>query len=61
MKHSVTALKFAQKIREAIQKRMAKTGRRPNRGKPETVLGRVICVIENELTELKQKLAKTIQ
>ena len=39
---------------------MAKTGRRPNRGKPETVLGRVICVIENELTELKQKLAKTI-
>ena len=65
LQHCVTALKFAQKIREAIHKRLAKAnnrGRVLNRvGRPDTVLGRITCAIESDLAELKQKLAKTVQ
>ena len=55
IKHSVTALKFATKIREAIQKRMSKVGRRQTIDL-ETAFGRDVQDIENELTILKQKL-----
>ena len=55
IKHSVTALKFSQKIREAIQKRLAKLGRRANVD-IETAFGRDVQDIENELDILKQKL-----
>ena len=55
IKHSVTALKFSQKIREAIQKRLAKIGRRQNIDL-ETAFGRDVQDIENELSILKQKL-----
>ena len=55
IKHSVTALKFATKIREAIQKRLSKVGRRQTVDL-ETAFGRDVQDIENELTILKQKL-----
>ena len=55
IKHSVTALKFSQKIREAIQKRLAKIGRRQSM-EVESAFGRDVQDIENELTILKQKL-----
>ena len=60
LKHSVTALKFSQKIREAIQKRLAKIGRRQNIDL-ETAFGRDVQDIENELSLLKQKLFRLNQ
>ena len=60
IKHSVTALKFSQKIREAIQKRLAKIGRRQNLD-VETAFGRDVQDIENELSILKQKLFRMKQ
>ena len=60
IKHSVTALKFSQKIREAVQKRLAKIGRRQNLD-VETAFGRDVQDIENELCILKQKLFRMNQ
>ena len=60
IKHSVTALKFSQKIREAIQKRLAKIGKRKNIDL-ETAFGRDVQDIENELALLKQKLFRLNQ
>ena len=60
IKHSVTALKFSQKIREAIQKRLAKIGRRKNIDL-ESAFGRDVQDIENELSILKQKLFRLNQ
>ena len=57
IKHSVTALKFATKIREAIQKRMSKVGRRQSIDL-ETAFGRDVQDIENELTILKLMKSK---
>ena len=55
IKHSVTALKFSQKIREAIQKRLAKLERR-SKINLESNMNQNIIDIEGELTILKQKL-----
>lgn len=60
IKHSVTALKFSQKIREAIQKRLAKIGRRQTID-VESSFGRDVQDIENELSILKQKLFRMNQ
>ena len=60
LKHSVTALKFSQKIREAIQKRLVKLERR-SKINLETNMNQTIIDIESELHILKQKLFSSNQ